>query len=68
MSDLTPAHEVKPVLHQSPICVTGPRPKLGSQPSATANTRISRDAEQKGGQRHADQADTMNKRDSGLLR
>jgi hypothetical protein len=37
---LRPEAVRKPVL-QKPICTVSPRPKLGSQPSSTANTQIS---------------------------
>ena len=37
----SPSIEVSPVVHQ-PIAVVSPRPYDGSQPSITANTRISR--------------------------
>ncbi len=41
MRDFKPEAVSKPVVHQ-PIATVSPRPKEGSQPSKTANTRISR--------------------------
>ena len=68
ISALMPAQEVKPVVHQPPICVTGPRPKLGSQPSHTANTRISRMPSRKVGSDTPTRLTTMNRRDRKALR
>ena len=48
ISALIPDQVRKPVLHQ-PSCTVSPRPKEGSQPSQTENTRISRMPMRKGG-------------------
>ena len=36
-----PLAVISPLDHQ-PICTTSPRPKLGNQPSMTANTKINK--------------------------